>query len=166
MSSLGEHASGMVVSSNFPQRLTLMVLLTSRLLTHFHTTQNLLTQRVIVEHSGKSLSQKMVNTQLASFQLKVLTWWTAACPTASCHGWVPTGDRESDVTPQAKKTNNGLLKDMLAATSLLPYHLINCSNTQKQISRWGLTSVNTEHICPHRVPISDNDVLLISTNNV
>lgn len=34
------------------------------------------------------------------------------------------------------------------------------------MSRWGLTSVNTEYIRPHRVPISDNDVLLISTNNV
>lgn len=165
MSSLSEHTSGTVVSSNFPRRFTLMVLLTSRLLTHFQTAQNLLSQRVTEEHSARSFSQKMVKTQPALFQLKVLTWSTAACPTASCHGWVPTGDK-SDVTPQAKKTNNGLLKDMPATISLLSYHLMNCSNAQKQISRWGLTSVNTEYICPHRVPISDNDVLLISTNNV
>lgn len=73
MSPLSEHTSGTVVSSNFPRRFTLMVLLTSRLLTHFHTTQKLLSQRVTEEHSARSFSQKMVKTQLALFQLKVLT---------------------------------------------------------------------------------------------
>lgn len=85
MSSLSEHTSGTVLSSNFPQRLTLMVLRTSQLLTHFHATQ-----RVGEE---QSVSQKIVKRQLALLQLKVLTWSTAACPTASCHGWVPTGDK-------------------------------------------------------------------------
>lgn len=79
-----------------------MVLLTSRLLTHFLLTQNLLIQRVTEERSGSRFHRKRFKHHWPYFSSKSSHDQQQPVPQQAATADSPL-ETESDVTPQAKE---------------------------------------------------------------